>query len=68
MDNVLIKNVECGTALGIFGVESSVQLEEGKIADIIILDDGGLSSAPIRNFEDDNIVKRLVSSCQSASV
>jgi len=43
-------------------------LEEGKIADIIILDDGGLYSAPIRNFEDDNIVKRLVSSYQSASV
>ena len=43
-------------------------LEEGKIADIIILDDGGLYAAPIRNFEDDNIVKRLVSSYQSASV
>jgi len=43
-------------------------LEEGKIADIIILDDGGLYSAPIRNFEDDNIVKRLVSSYQSVSV
>ena len=43
-------------------------LEEGKIADIIILDDGGLYSAPIRDFEEDNIVKRLVSSYQSASV
>ena len=43
-------------------------LVEGKIADIIILDDGGLYSAPIRNFEEDNIVKRLVSSYQSASV
>jgi 5-methylthioadenosine/S-adenosylhomocysteine deaminase len=43
-------------------------LEEGKIADIIILDDGGLYTAPIRNFDDDNIVKRLVSSYQSTSV
>ncbi|MGD0613169.1 MAG: 5'-deoxyadenosine deaminase [Anaerolineales bacterium] len=43
-------------------------LEAGKIADIIILDDGGMSAAPIRNFEDDDIVKRLVSAYQSASV
>lgn len=43
-------------------------LEEGKIADLIILDDGGLYSAPIREFEEDHIVKRLVSSYQSASV
>ncbi len=43
-------------------------MEEGKIADVIILDDGGLSAAPIRDFEEDNIVKRLVSSYQSASV
>jgi 5-methylthioadenosine/S-adenosylhomocysteine deaminase len=43
-------------------------LEEGKIADIIILDDGGLCAAPIRSFEDDDIVKRLVSAYQSASV
>jgi 5-methylthioadenosine/S-adenosylhomocysteine deaminase len=43
-------------------------LEEGKLADIIILDDGGLYSAPVRSFEEDDIVKRLVSSYQSASV
>lgn len=43
-------------------------LEEGKIADIIILDDGGLSAAPMRNFEEDDVVKRLVSAYQSSSV
>ena len=43
-------------------------LEGGKIADIIILDDGGLYAAPLRSFEEDDIVKRLVSSYQSASV
>jgi 5-methylthioadenosine/S-adenosylhomocysteine deaminase len=43
-------------------------LEEGKIADIIILDDGGLYAAPMRSFDEDDVVKRLVSSYQSASV
>lgn len=43
-------------------------LEEGKTADLIILDDGGLYTAPIRSFEEDNVVQRLVSSYQSASV
>ena len=43
-------------------------LEEGKIADVIILDNGGLYAAPIRNFEEDDIVKRLVSAYQSVSV
>jgi 5-methylthioadenosine/S-adenosylhomocysteine deaminase len=43
-------------------------LEAGKIADLIILDDGGLYAAPMRSFEDDDIVKRLVSAYQSASV
>jgi 5-methylthioadenosine/S-adenosylhomocysteine deaminase len=43
-------------------------LEEGKIADLIILDDGGLYAAPIRSFEEDDVVKRLVSAYQSASV
>ncbi len=43
-------------------------LEEGKLADVIILDDGGLYAAPIRNFEDDDIVMRIVSSYQSACV
>jgi 5-methylthioadenosine/S-adenosylhomocysteine deaminase len=51
------------------GMEDQVgSLEEGKIADIILLDDGGLSAAPLRSFEDDDIVKRLVSSYLSASV
>lgn len=51
------------------GMEDQVgSLEEGKIADIILLDDGGLSAAPLRSFEDDDIVKRLVSSYFSASV
>ena len=43
-------------------------LEVGKIADIIILDDGGLYASPVRNFEEDDIVKRLVSAYQSACV
>ncbi len=43
-------------------------LEEGKLADLIILDDGGLYAAPIRSFEEDDVIKRLVSSYQSASV
>ena len=43
-------------------------LEDGKIADIIILDDGGLYAAPMRSFEEDDIAKRLVSAYQSASV
>jgi len=43
-------------------------LREGCLADIIILDDGGLYTAPIRGFEQDDIIKRLVSSYQSASV
>ena len=43
-------------------------MEEGKIAVIIILDDGGLSAAPMRNFEEDDVVKRLVSAYQSSSV
>jgi 5-methylthioadenosine/S-adenosylhomocysteine deaminase len=51
------------------GMEDQIgSLEEGKIADLIILDDGGLYAAPIRSFEEDDIVKRLVSSYQSASV
>ena len=43
-------------------------IEEGKLADIIILDDGGLSAAPVRNFEQEDIIKRLVSSYHSSSV
>lgn len=43
-------------------------LEEGKLADLIILDDGGISVGPLRSFEEDDIVKRLVSSYHSSSV
>jgi 5-methylthioadenosine/S-adenosylhomocysteine deaminase len=52
-----------------FGMPNELgSLEVGKKADIIILDDGGLSAAPMRTFEADNVVKRLVSSYQSNSV
>ncbi len=51
------------------GMEDQIgSLEEGKIADVIILDDGGLYTAPLRSFEADHVVKRLVSCYQSASV
>ncbi len=51
------------------GLENQIgSLEEGKLADVIILDDGGLSAAPLRSPDDDNVVQRLVSSYQSASV
>jgi 5-methylthioadenosine/S-adenosylhomocysteine deaminase len=43
-------------------------LESGRKADIIILDDGGLHAAPMRDFEQDHLIKRLVSSYQSESV
>jgi cytosine/adenosine deaminase-related metal-dependent hydrolase len=35
--------------------------EEGKIADIIFLDDGGSYAAPMWGFKEDDIVKRLAS-------
>jgi cytosine/adenosine deaminase-related metal-dependent hydrolase len=43
-------------------------LETGRKADLIILDDGGLHAAPMRDFEQDNVVKRLVSAYQSGCV
>lgn len=43
-------------------------LEVGKKADLIIIDNGGLSTAPIFDFEHDDPIKRLVSSYQSACV
>jgi 5-methylthioadenosine/S-adenosylhomocysteine deaminase len=43
-------------------------LQVGRRADLILLDEGGLSAAPMRDFEQDDVVKRLVSSYQSSSV
>ncbi len=43
-------------------------LEEGKKADLILLDDGGLHAAPWADFELENPVQRIVSAYQSASV
>jgi 5-methylthioadenosine/S-adenosylhomocysteine deaminase len=43
-------------------------LEIGKKADVVIVDDGGLYAAPMRDFEEDGLVKRLVSSYQSTCV
>lgn len=43
-------------------------LSEGFLADVIILDDGGLHAAPIRSFREAQVIKRLVSSYQSSSV
>jgi 5-methylthioadenosine/S-adenosylhomocysteine deaminase len=43
-------------------------IEEGKKADLIILDDGGLHAAPLADYEEDDPVKRIVSAYQSESV
>ncbi len=43
-------------------------LEEGKKADLIILDDGGLSAAPLADYEHDDPVRRIVSAYRSDSV
>ncbi len=43
-------------------------IEEGKKADLIVLDDGGLHAAPMADYEDDDPVKRIVSAFQSDSV
>jgi 5-methylthioadenosine/S-adenosylhomocysteine deaminase len=52
-----------------FGLPDDLgSLEEGRLADLILLDDGGLSSAPMRDFDQDDIVKRLISCYHSASV
>ncbi|MBC8506656.1 MAG: 5'-deoxyadenosine deaminase [Anaerolineales bacterium] len=64
----VLKMATVGGAKAIGMADQIGSLEEGKIADIIILDDGGLYAAPMRSFEEDDVVKRLVSSYQSASV
>lgn len=64
----VLKMATMGGAKAIGLADQIGSLEEGKIADIIILDDGGLYAAPLRSFEEDDVVKRLVSSYQSASV
>lgn len=43
-------------------------LEEGKKADLIVLDDGGLSAAPLADYEYDDPVKRIVSAYRSDAV
>jgi 5-methylthioadenosine/S-adenosylhomocysteine deaminase len=53
-------------ALGL--ADQTGSLEEGKKADVIVLDDGGISAAPIADYAIDDPVKRIVSSYQSASV
>jgi 5-methylthioadenosine/S-adenosylhomocysteine deaminase len=64
----VLRMATMGGAKAIGMADQIGSLEEGKIADVIILDNGGLYAAPLRSFEDDNVVKRLVSSYQSASV
>jgi 5-methylthioadenosine/S-adenosylhomocysteine deaminase len=64
----VLKMATMGGAKAIGMGDQIGSLEEGKIADVIILDNGGLYAAPIRSFEEDDIVKRLVSAYQSASV
>jgi 5-methylthioadenosine/S-adenosylhomocysteine deaminase len=64
----VLKMATNGGAAAIGMPDQIGSLEEGKLADVIILDDGGLSAAPIRNFEEDDVVMRLVSAYQSASV
>jgi 5-methylthioadenosine/S-adenosylhomocysteine deaminase len=64
----VLKMATKGGAAAIGMADQIGSLEEGKLADLIILDDGGLYAAPMRSFEEDDVIKRLVSSYQSASV
>ncbi|MBM3145064.1 MAG: 5'-deoxyadenosine deaminase [Chloroflexi bacterium] len=64
----VLRMATMGGAKAIGMADQIGSLEKGKIADIILLDDGGLSASPLRSFEEDDIVKRLVSSYQSGSV
>ncbi len=57
-----------GGAAAIGMADEIGSLEEGKKADIILLDNGGLSAAPMDDLVLDDPVKRIVSAYQSASV
>jgi len=64
----VIRMATIGGARALGMADQIGSLEVGKLADVIILDDGGLHAAPIRSYHDDDIVKRLVSAYQSPSV
>jgi 5-methylthioadenosine/S-adenosylhomocysteine deaminase len=64
----VLKMATMGGAKAIGMADQIGSLKEGKIADLILLDDGGLYAAPMRSYEEDDVVKRLVSAYQSASV
>jgi len=57
-----------GGAVAIGLADEIGSIEEGKKADIIILDHGGLHAAPLADYEEDDPVKRIVSAYQSESV
>ncbi len=50
------------------GGDAFGSIEVGKKADVIMLDDGGLHTAPLCNYDRDDPVKRIVSAFQSSSV
>jgi cytosine/adenosine deaminase-related metal-dependent hydrolase len=64
----LAEMIKSGATSALGMADQIGSLEEGKLADIIILDDGGLFTAPMRDFDQDDVVKRLVSAYQSASL
>lgn len=64
----VIRMATLGGARALGMADQIGSLEVGKLADIIILDDGGLHAAPIRSYQDDDVVKRLVSAYQSINV
>lgn len=65
---VILRLATNGGAAALGMTDEIGSLEEGKKADIIILDDGGLYAAPMIDFDTDDPLKRIVSSYQSASV